>query len=65
MRSTQQNIRGQIRGDEIRDRNFCMLWVEKGWAEKHRQEASKADYDRDIKKKGGGGGKERKIRQTC
>lgn len=25
----QQNIRDQIRGDEIRDRNFCTLWVEK------------------------------------
>lgn len=28
-----------------------MLWVEKGWAE-HRQEASKANYDRVIQNKG-------------
>lgn len=28
-----------------------MSWIEKGWAEKHRQEASEADYDRDVQKK--------------
>lgn len=36
-----------------------MLQVEKGWAEKQRQEASKADYDRDTHKKRGGGRREK------
>lgn len=54
----QQNRRGQIRGDEIRDRNFCKLWVEKGWAEKHRQEEGR-QTDRDVQKKGEEGRREK------
>lgn len=37
-----------------------MLWVEKGWAENHRQEASNEDCERDVQKQRGRR-KERKI----
>lgn len=48
------------------DQRQELLYVvgRKGWAEEHRQEASKADYDRDTHKKGEGG-KEIKLGQSC
>jgi len=47
----QQHIGGQSIGDESGDGTFFVLWAEKGWAEGHGQEASKANYDRDTPEK--------------
>lgn len=57
---SQQNRKSQEERDEIRDSNFCMLWVEKGWAEKCRQVTRQTMTEMYKKRRG----KERKNSPT-